>query len=146
MKGKVKGLLLFLLGLVIGGVGGFVYMAVQYNKMMALWYGTRVVEMATNAHQVRRGQEREVLKRIDMTLPSVAMTYATLFRSSPGYAGTLWTVQRYYEENPGLQVPPDLKAVLSMLPPRPLTSCELRKTQAASSEPADAAATAPTGQ
>ena len=45
---------------------------------------------------------------------------------------SLWQIQKYYEI-PGDQIPSQLKSILESLPPRPLSSCELKRLEEAKS-------------
>ncbi len=132
---KIAGpLLIFLAGLVVGGAIGYVYEGRVAHKVLALWDGTAVMEMAVNARDIRLGQTTRMLARLDSALPRAAMDYNRLFKSSEMYNGVMWSVQRYYEDCPEAKAPADLKAILAELPSRPRTKCE--SEQPVSTQPA----------
>lgn len=119
-------------------VAGLVLMARQTRWIMAFLAEGQLGEMAMNARQIRIGQSEAVLKRLDEAIPLMALQFErehSKYVSPDERIGVLWAVQRYYKDSPAMQPPPELKAILDALPPRPLTSCEAAacKTQPATS-------------
>jgi len=47
------------------------------------------------------------------------------FRGHAGSTNALWMVKAYYERNE-IAIPPEIKSIMSSLPPKPPTSCQIR--------------------
>ena len=135
MSKKIKLTLLLVVVFVAGGVAGLVAAQILWMRnAMAPYYGIGLTEIAIDAQQISRNEADEVLKRKVMALTPLTQSYHNVFfkfmpdnnsRYSP-----LWQVQRYYEIS-GDEIPSEIKPILDALPPRPLTSCELKRLEEA---------------
>jgi hypothetical protein len=131
MKTRIKLVVSFTVGLLVGLAIMFVLMGVNARKLMAYYASAQLGEMAMNARQLRAGQMEDVLKRYDLSLPTMTVLFENehgKFLNDQQKTGALWAVQRYYSDNPSLIVPDNAKAILDSLPPRPPTACELKAT------------------
>ncbi len=146
MKSKAMIVIGFILGLLVGAVATFVFMGINTRKVMAIYADAQLLEMAVNADLIRAGKGDKLLERYDVAIPRNAAQFADYhwkyLRGNQKHAA-LWAVQRYYEDNPSVAVPPELQPILGSLPPRPRSSCGLRREDAAESK---AEANADTGE
>lgn len=129
VKGKAKIVTAFVLGLLLGLVGMFVLMGMNTRKVMAIYADAQLLEMAANARLLRSGQGETLLRRYDDAIPRNALYFHKhhrgFLKGKQAHAA-LWQVQRYYESNPSLKTPADIKPILDALPPRPVSSCEIK--------------------
>lgn len=121
------------IGVLIGGVSVFLIMGRQMRWLMAFQAQVAMGEAAMDARQIAAGQSDAVLERKNAAIPYMVLTFE---KEHAGYlpqdqrVGALWAVQRHYADNPSLNPPPEVKAILDALPPRPPTSCELNRAAA----------------
>ena len=119
----------FVLGLLVGVVGMFLFMGINTQKVMAIHAEAQLFEMADNARLLRGGRGEMLLNRYDDVIPNTVLSfnqYHRRFLKGTQAHAALWQVQRYYESNPSLKLPSDIKPILEALPPRPVSSCETR--------------------
>ena len=131
MKKILKALLLVMLGLIIGFVLGSLnsYRAISWMASNALF------DMANDVHQLQQGRSDSVLERKRSALPGLVQQFESNFRkflSEKQGNSTLWAVSRCYEGQES-GAPASIKHILDALPPRPprpLTSCEIKRRAA----------------
>ena len=127
-KGKLIGALL--VGILIGGLGVGVYMGFSCRWLMAFYAEVHLLEMSSNARQIRAGGVDEVLARFETAIGREVVTFAKEHRryvkGDSKYAA-LWAAQRYYEVHPDVEVSGEVKRILDGLPPQPVRSCELKR-------------------
>ncbi len=103
----------------------------QTKTLAAHFYNVGLMEMANDVIQLQAGNADEVLKRKKGALPILTQSFDSVYRrqlpESESLA-TLWAISRCYE-TPGTEIPESIKSILSGLPPRPKTSCELKAGQ-----------------
>ena len=122
VKGKAKILGAFVLGLLLGTVGMFLFMGISSKRLMAVYTDGALLEMAQTANALRNGRDDDLLKRYDAAIPQMAVHFDRLFRKylkGNEAHETLWVIQRYYDRNPSVPVPADLEPILDSLPPDP---------------------------
>ena len=133
---KIKAMIVigFILGLFVGAVATLVLMGINTRKVMAIYADSQLLEMAVNANLLRAGKGADLLERYDVAIPRSAAQFADCHRKyleGNQRHSALWQVQRYYENNTSVAVPRELQPILGSLPPRPLSSCELERKDAA---------------
>ncbi len=132
MNGKAKILTIFVLGLLLGTAGTFLFMGINIRKVMAIHADAQLFEMAVNARSLRAGSGEVLLDRYDDAIPSSAISFHNYHRTylkGDHANAALWQVQRYYESNPSLKTSPEIESILAALPPRPLTVCEVNQEE-----------------
>ncbi len=130
VKGKAKVLTAFVVGLLLGTAGMFLFMGVNMGKVMAIHADAQLFEVAVNARLLRAGSSEVLLDGYDYAIPRKAIRFHNDHRTylkGERANEALWQVQRYYESNPSLKPPPELKSILAALPPRSLTACEVEQ-------------------
>ena len=133
MSPKVKTTAILVLGMLIGGVLAVLIMGYQTRRIMATYAEAALAEMADDVRQISGGNTNAVLQRKNDAIPDMVLTFE---KFHAGYVPpdervfALWAVQRYYDSNPSLSLPSEVKAILDALPPRPPTSCELKQIHA----------------
>jgi hypothetical protein len=118
-------------GLLVGAVAAFVFMGVNTRKVMALFASAQLQEMAVNAHLIRTGRAAQLLERYDAAIPQNAVQFDVHHRKYVPSNMALWSVQMYYERNPSVPVPSEIKPIFDSLPPRPPSACDVRFEDAA---------------
>ena len=76
MKGKAKILTVFVLGVLLGFVGMFVFMGINTRKVMAIYADVRLWEMASNARLLRAGRAESLLDRYDDAIPRSVLYFS----------------------------------------------------------------------
>lgn len=133
MGKKIKWTLLLIIVFLAGVVAGFAGSSFQWHRtVLASFYSTSLTEIAIDAQQLSQEQGDAVLIRKVMALTPLTQSYhKAFFKFMPDnksrYA-PLWQVQKYYEIS-GDEVPSEIKPILDSMPPRPLTSCELKRLE-----------------
>ncbi|MCX5632319.1 MAG: hypothetical protein NTW93_01365 [Phycisphaerae bacterium] len=137
-KERLKTLGFFALGFLAGGIlfGGLI--AWRYAIMFRDQYYFQILETTNVAYMIRAGHEEELVKNIESSLRQCVAAADSLWGDSNARLGSFWYVQRYYERF-GIEVPAEIRPILKKLPPRPLTSCEIRNLQEGKTEPNKAA-------
>lgn len=133
MGKKIRLMLLLIVVFIVGGIAGLIVSQLLWMRnSMAPFYGIGLTEIAIDAQQLSQEKVEAVLKRKAKALPPLAQSYHAIhFKFMPdnnSRYNPLWQVQRYYEIS-GDEVPVDIKLILDSLPPRPLTSCELKRQE-----------------
>ena len=112
-----------------GAVIGAVVSGMMWHKTMSSFSSIATLEIAVDACELQRGRADALLERKASALPGLVQQLDSVHRpylSEEAYNGTLWAIQRYYEES-DTEVPAAIKPILDALPPRPPSSCELRR-------------------
>ena len=125
MKKILKALSFVVIGCIIGFVLG------SLNSFRAISFFTRsaLTGMAIDVHQLQQGHSNSVLERKRHDLPVIVQQLDSCHRkflSEAQWNSTLWAVSRCYE-NQESGPPASIKHLLDALPPRPLTSCQIRR-------------------
>jgi len=125
MKRILKILSFVVIGCIIGFVLGSLnsYRAISFLASMAL------TETAIDVRQLQQGHSNSVLERKKRALPVIVQQLESCHRkfiSEAQWNNTLWAVSRCYEDQKS-GPPTSIKHLLDALPPRPLTSCELKR-------------------
>ena len=133
MSKKIRLTLFVLTVFIFGVVAGFVFSQVWWMRgAMSPYYGTSLTEIAIDAQQLHQDMADHVLKRKVMALTPLTQSYYNVFfkfmPDDRSRYNPLWQVRRYYEIS-GNDVPAPIKPILASLPPRPLTSCELKRLE-----------------
>jgi len=124
MSGKVKALLIFVAGAVLGSVTTFVAIGKITQRQFGVRYSTEVIEQALLAMELHANRQEEVSKRIEARLPSyvLAVHRNKELRDAPNAQTALWRVKEFYAVN-SIPVPDEVSGILNDLPPEPPTSC-----------------------
>jgi hypothetical protein len=124
---KLKAVGLFTVGFLCGAIlaGGLV--AWLYFQMFKQLYYDGILSNANTAHMIRAGVQDELLKNIEDNIQGCVISADSMWSA-------FWYVQRYYQKF-NLDVPDNIQPILNSLPPRPITSCELRNLQEGDVEP-----------
>jgi len=107
--------------LALGAAIGALAVGVGWHRVMSSFSATAVLEIAVDAVQLKRGEADAVLSRKAEALPILAQQVHLVHRkylTEDQYNGTLWAVQRFYEEA-SAEVPSAIAPILQALPPRP---------------------------
>jgi hypothetical protein len=129
MKKKLLLLALFITGTLAGFVSCFLLLGLKEYSVMSHWASIRLTEVAIDVRELRAGRVDGVLERYDRAIPSLILNFDKFYSKGlpeEQINSTLWGFERYYSDNPSLEVPADIKPILDALPPRPLTSCEVK--------------------
>ena len=111
----------FLFGTVLGG--GLV--AWRYYQMFKQQYYDGILSNANTAYMIRAEVQGELLKNIESNIQQCVISADSLWSNDEARLTAFWYVKRYYEKYK-LSVPAEIKPILDALPPRPLTSCEIK--------------------
>ena len=68
-------------------------------------------------------------ERYDKAIPHLILNFDKFYSkglSEEQINTPLWGFQRYYSDNPSIEIPSEIKPILDALTPRPLTSCEVK--------------------
>jgi len=122
---KTRLALAALAGLIVGGVATGCFVARINAANFANWYVASVEDQANVALHIRAGRQMELVARIEAALPSYVVAADRQFKGHPGITDALWMVRAYYERN-RIAIPAGIQSILSSLPPKPSTSCEIR--------------------
>lgn len=140
MSSKTKIGISVTVGALLGVGGMWLFTGVQMRRMLSQWTSAALCETAADIWQIRSGQVDTVLERKEDALSRMIVNFQKWhagFLSEDQRVATLWAAQRCYSDNPSLKMPPEVKAILDALPPRPPTSCDIQRAQArAASRPA----------
>jgi hypothetical protein len=117
MKNRVKQILIFLGGLVVGALVISIVMGRLNQQQYANSYTLSVMEKALEATELRAHRQEELAKRIEATLPEgvLAIHQHKEFRNAPYGTSALRTVKNFYEVN-SLPIPPEISDILKSVP------------------------------
>jgi hypothetical protein len=132
MKTGLKMTIFFLAGCLIGAVVGSGFIAWQYYKVFKWQYSTQVLDQANVAREIYAGKSKELADRIVQSLPQYVIAVNKMYGRDKKKLPILWLVKRVYKEN-SISIPDEISAILDSLPPKPPSSCELRRTKSAES-------------
>ena|GEM_PF-3134063 len=124
----MKRILKVLSFVVVGGIIGFVLGSLNSYRGIRYFYTSALGEIASDVHQLQQGHSDLVLERKRRALPVLVQQLESQrkFLSETEWNSTLWAVSRCYEDQES-GPPATIKHLLDALPPRPLTSCEIRR-------------------
>jgi hypothetical protein len=122
---KIKIFLSVLAGFVLGVVAMWILVKQTTVKVFANQYLVGVMDQANVALHIRAGKQMELLTNIEASLPSYVLAVDEGFRGHAGSTNALWMVKAYYERN-RIVIPPEIKGILDLLPPKPPTACQIR--------------------
>ena len=128
MKRKIILLAVFIAGALTGLVSCFLFLGSKEYSVMSHFASIRLTEMAIDVRELRAGRVDGVIERYDKAIPYNILNFVKFYSkglSEEQRNQTLWGFQRYYSDNPSLEIPSEIKPILDALPPRPLTSCEV---------------------
>lgn len=134
-KGILKGVGIFVFGFLAGGIllGGAALW--NFSRFHVMQYHLQIQEMTNTAFMIRAGRTDELLKNIDSAIP-VFVAQANEYEGawdSEERLQCLWFIQKYYDRF-DINVPAQIQPILNGLPPRPLTSCDIKKSKAEESD------------
>ena len=117
MKNKVRMLLIFIGGLLVGAFAMFLIMGEINQRQFAKHYAMSVIEQASLGTELRASRQGEVVKRIEASLPSyvLAIHRNAELQRSPQSQVALQRVKDFYEMN-SLPVPQEIAGILNKLP------------------------------
>ena len=116
-----------------GCVIGFVLGSLNSFRAISHFASVALTEKAIDVRQLQQGHGDSVLERKRTALPGLVQQLESCHRkflTETQWNSALWAVSRCYEDQES-GPPASIKPVLDALPPRPLTSCELRAQRAA---------------
>ena len=125
----MKRILKILSFVVVGCIIGFVLGSLNSYRAISFFSSTALTGMAIDVHQLQQGRSNSVLERKRRALPALVQQLESCdrkFLSEAQWNSTLWAVSRCYE-NQESGPPASIKHLLDALPPRPLTSCDIRR-------------------
>ena len=125
----MKRILKILSFVVVGCIIGFVLGSLNSYRAISFFSSTALAEIALDVHQLQQGRSNSVLERKRRALPVIVQQLESCHRkflSEAQWNSTLWAVSRCYE-NQESGPPASIKHLLDALPPRPLTSCQIRR-------------------
>ena len=76
--------------------------------------------------QLKAGKAETLEKDLEARIPELAIGVPKLVENPQRLNQILWAVQRFYVENQ-VPVPEQLRPLLESLPPRPPTSCDIKR-------------------
>ncbi|HBG28816.1 MAG: hypothetical protein A2Y10_06860 [Planctomycetes bacterium GWF2_41_51] len=128
-KRKLKAVGIFMLGFLAGGIllGGAALW--NFNRFYTRQYYSQIQDVTNTAFMIRAGRTDELLKNIDSAIPgcvAAANKFGDTTAHSKERLQCFWFVQKYYDRF-DVNVPAQIQPILSGLPPRPLTSCDIKK-------------------
>ncbi len=129
MKRRLLLLAIFIIGTLTGFISCFLFLGLKEYSIMGHWASMRLIEVAIDVRELRAGRADGVLERYDKAIPYLILNFDKFYSMGlpeEQINRTLWGFQRYYSDNPSLEIPSEIKPILDALPPRPLTSCEIK--------------------
>ena len=114
-----------LAGFVLGAVAMWLVFKQTTVKVFENQYLLSVMDQANVALHIRAGKQMTLLTKIEAALPSYALAVDQEFRGHANSTNALWMVKAYYERNE-IAIPPEIKSIMSSLPPKPPTPCQIR--------------------
>jgi hypothetical protein len=126
LKGKLKTIGILALGFLTGAVLTGALLVWNYTVMFRNLYYIQILDDINVVSMIRSGRKDELVKQIEANIPQWVTSTDSILKGN-ARLDSLWNIQRYYEKYK-LDVPAEIRPILNKLPPRPLTSCELKKT------------------
>jgi peroxiredoxin len=124
MKGKTKGAIIFLLGIVLGvALGGF-GTAMLWSRFFNEYCAQQVASLANTALAISQGDAEDLEKDIAQTLPDSVLTLDHMHVKSNDAMFAYRNVKNFYEMN-NLPIPENIAGILAKVPPNPLFVCKL---------------------
>ena len=124
-KGKLKAVGLILIGFIMGALIAGIFLVWHFAHFFRQQYYTGILSITNTAYMVRANREEELLKIVEANIRQCVVAADSMCGDNEERLDAFWLVQRYYEKF-DLPIPDDIEPILNRLPPRPLTSCELR--------------------
>jgi len=125
MKPKVRLVLVFVAGLVLGGAGVALAWWRGTDFLLRTWLVTNTFEETLTVRELELGGPERYKKRIfAYALPGFAESLAKR-RGEPEVDGALWAIRRAYERE-GLELPARVAPHVQNLPPEAEMSCRKR--------------------
>lgn len=118
-------IIFLIVGTIIGSSGMYLYMIGSVNDTFEYWYELHSMDTLNVLQQIKSGKTDELAQLLEQRIPEWAVGVPKLIEDTECSNRILWRVQRFYEIN-DLEVPNELVPLLNSLPPRPLTSCEIK--------------------
>ncbi len=128
MRVRWSVLLSFMVGGLVGAVGGTALVAGHYNRMFEGWYLMGVVEQAQIARQIRTGEGDPLAERIEESLPGYALAVNSQFGQSSLALQALWSVRDFYRAT-ATPIPDEVASLFEGLPPKPAGCCAVKKLE-----------------
>ena len=125
MKPNLKGMLLLAAGALVGALCVAAVFAVRESQRFRDRYYADILENANVAYMLATGLEKELVENIEANLGQCVTAADRLYGKTEKRLTAFWLVQRYFEKT-GRKPPPEIIPILAALPPRPLTSCEIK--------------------
>lgn len=118
MKSRVKILLVFISGLLVGSLITFVVIGRINQRQFADNYATGVINQAFLGTELHAGKTEEVAKLIETELPDYVLTIQKnkWLQSTPRAQTALRAVKDFYQMN-SLPMPQEIAGILNSLPP-----------------------------
>ncbi len=132
----MKRILKVLSFVVIGCIVGFVLGSLNSFWAISFFTSSALTEMAIDVQQLQQGHGDAVLERKRDALPVLVQQLEAVHRkflSQEQWNSALWAVSRCYEDTES-GPPASIKHLLDTLPPRPLSSCEIRRRASEANE------------
>jgi len=117
MRVSSRYLLVFVAGLLIGGVSAGMFVASNWKRHFRDSYLMGVAGQAYAAGEIYAGRSKQLADRIRGNLPGYVHALEDHFPGGQGRNGTYWMVSDVYKLSE-TEVPTDLKPILASLPPR----------------------------
>ena len=119
MEGKAKSASLFfagtLVGVAIGAATTYKVTSHPYQNIVADQYVSNVMMETSNAVRLRRNQQAEVTRRIEMNLPNNVLMIQREFGNHPQATKALQNIKFYYQKN-NIPIPANIQPILNGLP------------------------------
>ena len=134
MKDSRKGIIMkrilkILSFVVVGCIIGFVLGSLNSYRAISFFASVALIEMAADVGQLQQGHSDSVLERKRRALSVLVQQLESSHRkflTETQWNSALWAVSRCYEGQES-GPPASIKHILDALPPRPLTSCEIKR-------------------
>jgi len=129
MKRMLKAISFVMAGCIVG----FVLGSLNSYRAISFFASNVLTEMAIDVYELQQGRSDLVLERKRRVLPVLVQQIESCHRkflSETQWNGTLWAVSRCYEDQES-GPPASIKHLLDALPPRPVSSCEIRRRASA---------------
>lgn len=127
MKSKIKLVLIFAAGLLLGTGATFIIIGKITQRQFATQYSTLVTDQAVLAIELRLNREQDIAQRIESDLPIyvLAIHQNKYLRDAPNSQQALWRVKEFYTVN-SITIPAEISGILNALPPEPPASCYVK--------------------
>lgn len=125
-KGIFKSVGIFVLGFLIGAILVGILMGRNFNTFFRDQYYTQILEATNNAYMIRKGNQDELLKLLESSISQCLVSANSIWGKNKERLSSFWYAQRYYQTF-DINMPAEIRPILNSLPPRPPTTCELKK-------------------